>query len=556
MLVWSLSVTVSYEDNTWSSTEYSYSKDQFSMTGIDVSTLTELQLLWNKLDIPARGGTPFRSDITSVVYRFMAMSTNSHVNVVGSTEKLEIISNNIEEVVQALKDNPYFKEMFVFTPYAIIAGGSFVSYPQSNILDANQNQITSALGYDNDNRITTIIKKMTPAGELIWQKQQKVMSDNVNIRPSSLRISPVDGYLYSLYMGGIQKIDPNDGSTIWQKWLPSNPDIRFYSMDFKSNGDIIVTGSNYVNRYNNNPMISIFDHKTGELLKERELILEYNGNATYFLSSFGRCTLVEDRYLIFAATSYPDYLMIVIKYDIRHDNIVWTSVINDGEAYSVNVDPFGNSYLLWENYSNTGYLAKINKDGKHLWSRTYQNYHINNSYVGLVDMAFSPSGDCYILGNIYDYITTDDNLIIIKMSSDGEVIYANSIIHPESGDYQYENIGFGGWTTALDVIRHNNGSLVFSAALSYTSFTPSFFSEMHELYFRLNDDRLVEAEFSNSPYDLLQFTDYTDKIVTAPYPYTFYEVSVEAVASNYITFITPNIVDPGVVQPISILTLE
>ncbi len=113
MLVWSLSVTVAYNDGSWSGSEYTYDKETLIVSGPDVSSLPEVKALWSALGMTPKSDAPFRTDYSSVVFRFMSIYTNSFINVLGTTDKLQILSNNATEVSNALAANPEFSSGFL-----------------------------------------------------------------------------------------------------------------------------------------------------------------------------------------------------------------------------------------------------------------------------------------------------------------------------------------------------------------------------------------------------------------------------------------------------------
>ncbi len=117
MIVWSLSVIVTYLDGSWSSSSLTYDKSGLQSVGPDISSIPEIKQLVSSLGFtPVSGQSDL--NITNVVFRFSVLTTNGHINVLGDTDKIEIISNNQTEVTNALSDNIEFTSNLTLSDWA------------------------------------------------------------------------------------------------------------------------------------------------------------------------------------------------------------------------------------------------------------------------------------------------------------------------------------------------------------------------------------------------------------------------------------------------------
>lgn len=111
-VVWNLSVTISYSDNSWESSELVKDDDGFRSFGPDISKLPEIKSLLTNIGFTAIGGTYYRNDVTDVTYRFSALTANGNINVSGGVENF-YQSNNAEAVKTALSLDSDFTNTFV-----------------------------------------------------------------------------------------------------------------------------------------------------------------------------------------------------------------------------------------------------------------------------------------------------------------------------------------------------------------------------------------------------------------------------------------------------------
>lgn len=116
MLVWSMNVVVAYQDGSWSSSNLTFDRYGYHVIGPDISRLPEIKQLMSQLGFSPVAGDPVKP-VRKVVFRFAAIATNGHINVLGDTETIDIISNNQSEVITQLSNNSYFTDNLTTTSW-------------------------------------------------------------------------------------------------------------------------------------------------------------------------------------------------------------------------------------------------------------------------------------------------------------------------------------------------------------------------------------------------------------------------------------------------------
>lgn len=112
MIVWSLSVVVTYADGSWSSSFISSDLDGSRMIGPDVSRLQAIKELVASLGYTPKSGFSAVNP-TSVVFRFSVIDANGRIGILADTEAIDIISNDLENVAANLGYDPFFIETMV-----------------------------------------------------------------------------------------------------------------------------------------------------------------------------------------------------------------------------------------------------------------------------------------------------------------------------------------------------------------------------------------------------------------------------------------------------------
>lgn len=483
MLVWSLSVTVSYVDGSWSGTEYTYHRGNLIIKGPDVSSFTEVKTLWTALGFRAKSDPPSRTDIKDVVFRFMSIYTDAYINVLGTTDDLDILSNNSQVVINALQNNPEFSNGFLNQSCALLFSKDSISdsntYPQSVTADDNAQYTLSPF---NSQSNVVIIRKIR-GDNIIWSTA--LTSDGNNI-PNRIKINPVDGKLYVIVIGGMFKIDPEDGSVIWSYFnLNQTVEHSFISLGFKTNGDLVTLGTANIDD-NHAFLLATWSRTDATKISEHYLNLVEPTN-TYIQ---GEIFVDKENNVIMPLDYYTnDYGTLLVKWSLTTNQVVWqfnifASYFNgyDQDCVSSGIDSQGNVYV-------NGYgrgLTKISKDGQLVWARLVDRY--------LPGLGVFANGDCILYGD------GNDDLLITKISYDGSYEWSTSIV-PNT------HIQSGGWVfDANSKAQVINDNLYLMAQYDADG--------TQELILKLGSDQFggtVHQDIALSTFELI-FNDATDSI--------------------------------------------
>ena len=136
-MIWSLSVTISYNDDSWESAELVKDKGGYRSFGPDVTGLPQLTELFASLNISIRSTPFYRSDVKNVIYRFSALTANGSISVAGGINSF-FVTNNLQEVSAALLNDADFVETFI--------AGNLQPY----LFDQDFNATLFPLYFDND----------------------------------------------------------------------------------------------------------------------------------------------------------------------------------------------------------------------------------------------------------------------------------------------------------------------------------------------------------------------------------------------------------------------
>lgn len=136
-MIWSLSVIISYNDDSWESAEYTKDRGGYRTFGPDVTGLAQISELFSSLEISPKSATYYRQDIKSVSYRFSALTSNGDVSVAGGINSY-FITNNLNAVSSALLLDPDFVTAFV--------SGGIIPY----LFDYDYNASMMPLYFDTD----------------------------------------------------------------------------------------------------------------------------------------------------------------------------------------------------------------------------------------------------------------------------------------------------------------------------------------------------------------------------------------------------------------------
>ena len=379
-------------------------------------------------------------------------------------------------------------------------------YPQSVAADSSGNVYTLSI-VDQPNS-PVVIRKISSAGEVQWTSSFYI--DSANYDPQRLRFNTVDNFLYALYNDGIQKIDPADGTQVWDWWTDSLIN-EFVSIGFLSDGRL-ATLSNFKSE-GDTLLVTTWseDIESGTLAKEteHEIYLFSEAGVNNLYANADLAVDPDDNLILPLDFNDGEYGTCVLKWSTLSNAEVWRVIIReqdfndqDQDATGLGVDGAGNIYV-------NGYgrgLTKIDPAGNVLWARVIDQ----NLLYGLGVLA---NGDAYMYGD------DSGSLYLLKFSAAGEYLWANEI----SSEYPLLGSDGGGWWNAANSMMQAVGSsLYFVGQIELPTYD-------NELIFK-TFGTLIEGQFG--PFEFSDATaDFNPDEVTVS---SYTEPSVTAYASDYL----------------------
>lgn len=357
------------------------------------------------------------------------------------------------------------------------------TYPQSIAADSSGN--VYSLSIVDEPAGSVVIRKITSSGKIVWISS--FYNGDGNYDTSRLRFNEVDGFLYALYEGGIQKIDPQTGEGVLE-WWAVNGNNYFVSLGFLSDGRL-ATLSNFSSEGDSFLLViwsEDIESGTLQIDKEHELYLFSEGGVSGVQVNADIIVVSQDNLILplnFEMSS-GGYGTCLVKWNTTDDDVIWQFNIfeddfggNDQDSSGIGMDELGNIYV---NGYGTG-LTKISSSGELVWSRS-----INPVLYGLG--VFS-NGDIYMYGDDND----SGNLILLKFSEDGEYQWAVRISSAT------DNLEDGGWySDANSSVQVVDDKLYFVGISSLSGY-------LRELIFKTGGE-LITGIFSE-----FTFTDVTDE---------------------------------------------
>lgn len=357
------------------------------------------------------------------------------------------------------------------------------TYPQSIAADSSGN--VYSLSIVDEPAGSVVIRKITSSGKIVWISS--FYNGDGNYDTSRLRFNEVDGFLYALYEGGIQKIDPQTGEGVLE-WWAVNGNNYFVSLEFLSDGRL-ATLSNFSSEGDSFLLViwsEDIESGTLQIDKEHELYLFSEGGVSGVQVNADIIVVSQDNLILplnFEMSS-GGYGTCLVKWNTTDDDVIWQFNIfeddfggNDQDSSGIGMDELGNIYV---NGYGTG-LTKISSSGELVWSRS-----INPVLYGLG--VFS-NGDIYMYGDDND----SGNLILLKFSEDGEYQWAVRISSAT------DNLEDGGWySDANSSVQVVDDKLYFVGISSLSGY-------LRELIFKTGGE-LITGIFSE-----FTFTDVTDE---------------------------------------------
>lgn len=313
-------------------------------------------------------------------------------------------------------------------------------------LDSEKSVIVAGSSLENGN-FDFLIVKYSNNGDLMWKHLLDLATGSVDYL-TGLQIDTEDNIIVigqsrqsnNIAKSIVIKISPT-GDIIWQSTYSIGYDWSFpqdFTMDV--NGDIYLTG--YINEdyYHREIFVAKFD-KNGAFVWDN--IYSYDDNGTY---KGLKIRIVNEQIQslgYFVGSSPFDPRLVFLKHD-KNGNLIQsneTSYLGQGGSLtSYNIDAQGNYYI---GLFGTFKVLKYNIDGNQQWTFSVPNNLPNNVIAEEVeDIISDNNGNIYITGRHYGEhygdtsLYTNGDLQVVKISPEGSMLY----------DYKYQNLG----TNAFD----------------------------------------------------------------------------------------------------------
>jgi len=353
------------------------------------------------------------------------------------------------------------------------------TYAQSATSDEAGNLYTLS-SVDTEGDPNNVLRKISSTGVIVWEIIVESSTQDVNITPSRIRLSP-DGHLYVVVKAGISKHMTETGNLLWTYLVDTSvTNTYMISVAFLSDGTPVTLSD--LDDGMETSLLCTWDKITGAKLTEKQFDLELSDQ--YSTSDI---MIDEDDYVVMAL-DYGDggYGTVIIKWNLAEDSEVWHYDIhavdyddNDQDVTGLGMDQEGNIYA-------NGYgkgLTKLNSDGGLVWARL-----IDESLYGL---AVSPEGDCYMYGD------PDDALQVTKISSDGDLQWSYRVTAADDLDD-------AGWDdNAVSSAQWSNGKLYLMARYDW-----GVEVDEQELILKVSDQQIsgVYGPFTFTPYSQAMIT--------------------------------------------------
>jgi len=353
------------------------------------------------------------------------------------------------------------------------------TYAQSATSDTAGNIYTlSSVETEGDRN--NVLRKISSTGVIIWEIILESSTQDANITPSRIRLSP-DGFLYVIVNAGISKHMTETGNLLWTYLVDTVvTDARMVSLAFLSDGTP-VTLSNLADG-NQTSLLCTWNKTTGAKLSEKQFDLELNDqyvNADILIDSDDNVVLALD-YLD------DNHGTVIIKWNLAEDSEVWRFDIladdfdgEDQDVTGLGMDQEGNIYA-------NGYgrgLTKLNSEGELVWARLINNY--------MYGLAVSPDGDCYMYGD------PGPGLQVTKISAYGDLQWSYRVTAADDLDDE-------GWDgNAVSSAQWSNGKLYLMARYDWNDDSPE-----QELILQVGDQQI------SGVYGPFTFTPYSQNMIT------------------------------------------
>ncbi len=286
-------------------------------------------------------------------------------------------------------------------------------YSQSADADNEGNIFYFSTNIDSTSNSTSVVRKISPDGSIIWQNNQACGESNNDFagkEPSRLRVAS-DGGVFLIYERAIRKIDTN-GDVEWTFIQDSGYSTVNYFANCAedSSGNLFVSGYGsyegnqyFIVKFNSNgePIKEIFVDAAEEDYMAADMVIDSNDNViipmNHSLSDGAWSTTIA---------KFPN--------DLSGSNPTWFTTLSaeygygaDQDSYAMGIDSNDNIYVLGYGYA----VTKINSSGEIQWARGIDGQ----------GMAVDADGNCYVVED------ATDKLQVTKISTDGDLEWSYEI---------------------------------------------------------------------------------------------------------------------------------
>ncbi|MBI4646285.1 MAG: SprB repeat-containing protein [Bacteroidia bacterium] len=281
-----------------------------------------------------------------------------------------------------------------------------------------------------------LVIKTDNKGDIIWSKTYGTpLSEQGNY----IMATPDGGFTIAgeiFKIGGSLQSDiyllhfNSDGDTLWKKSYGNDDNEFGYYVQQTIDEGYIIAGNKGQNG------VIIKTDLWGDTLWTRSLGSFWGTQSD---AKFHSIKEIPDSGYIIGASGYGDMYHRLIRLDNWGDTI-WTKDYGDDiGTYFVTYEVFrmaDGGYALIGGSGTDINIIRTNNTGDTLWTRRFGTSMIDCGFA-----ACKTTDDSFVITGRYDYMGTDERLPIIKLSSNGELLWAKSlsyISHPTALD---EGIG-------------------------------------------------------------------------------------------------------------------
>jgi len=242
----------------------------------------------------------------------------------------------------------------------------------------------------------------------------------------------VTGEGYNIW---VRKYD-SDGDEVWTKTYTSagNENDYGYGIAVDGNGNVYVTGYEYVSGENSNIWVRKYDSDGDEVWTKTYNGSDNGNDKGYDIAVDGSGNV----YVTGSETVTGEASNVwVRKYDSDGD-VLWTRTYNgtdndDDIGYGIAVDESGNVYVVGYEMTIAEaaniWARKYDTDGDVVWTRTYNDAEDNDD-LGY-GIAADGSGNVYVTGS--EWVTGEqDNIWVRKYNSDGDIVWTKTHNGPDN----------------------------------------------------------------------------------------------------------------------------